>query len=109
MIAGAFVPTTRGEMRNAWFPTGAASYVELEQQRMLKRERIPVVRDVLFLAGQGGKMSKRRQAKVDRAVRAGATVEDVDAEEEEVVGVEVQRVEVSRYIRKEEGGLRGLT
>ncbi|KAF2148204.1 hypothetical protein K461DRAFT_324579 [Myriangium duriaei CBS 260.36] len=99
--AGSYVPTTRGEMRNDWFISGVAAYVPLAQQRQLKKDKVPIIRDVLFGA-DSGKLSKRRQAQVDRAKRAGGVVtgietdETVEVEKEILPGTTVERVEPSR-------------
>ncbi|KAG8631572.1 hypothetical protein KVT40_000712 [Elsinoe batatas] len=82
---GSYVPISQGHMRNTWHPTSIASYLSPAESSSIRTRNIPVQRDVLFMAeamAASGGMSKRRQAAIDAAVRAGGTMSSAAGEVE---------------------------
>ncbi|KAF4553747.1 Hypothetical protein D9617_6g094790 [Elsinoe fawcettii] len=81
---GAYVPISQGHMRNTWSPLSIASYLSPAESRSVVTRNIPVQRDVLFMADALGTrgMSKRRQAQIDAAVRAGGLISGTTDEEQ---------------------------
>ncbi|PNS19419.1 hypothetical protein CAC42_2596 [Sphaceloma murrayae] len=74
---GSYVPISAGHMRNTWHRASIASYCTPLELRSLAVRNVNVQRDVLFMATsvvERRGLSKRRQAQIDAAVRAGGTI-----------------------------------
>ncbi|TKX20202.1 putative ribosomal protein L9 [Elsinoe australis] len=90
---GSYVSVSAGSMRNTWFRNSTASYITAAEHRDLTARNAPVGRDILFMADQLQEkrgMSKRRQAQIDAAVRAGGQITGTVEEQAEEEGAKAK-------------------